>query len=73
MLASILGAAALAAARDHGVDYVDLFTGSGDNGFRQEPGRYYARDGLHLSGVGYGTWYDRLTAATALPERLQNR
>jgi lysophospholipase L1-like esterase len=63
----------LAAARDHGVDYVDLFTGPGDNGFRQETDRYYARDGLHLSGAGYGTWYDRLTAATAVPERLQTR
>jgi lysophospholipase L1-like esterase len=63
----------LAAARDHGVDYVDLFSGPGDNGFRQEAERYYARDGLHLSGAGYGTWYDRLTAATALPEQLQTR
>jgi lysophospholipase L1-like esterase len=63
----------LAAAREHGADYVDLFTGAGDNGFRQAPDRYYARDGLHLSGAGYGSWYDRLTAATALPERLQTR
>ena len=63
----------LAAAREHGADYVDLFTGASDNGFRQAPDRYYARDGLHLSGAGYGSWYDRLTAATALPERLQTR
>lgn len=63
----------LAAAQKHDVDYVDLFTGPRDNSFRQEADRYYARDGLHLSGAGYGTWYDRLTAASALPERLQTR
>ena len=61
------------AAAAHGADYVDLFTGPGDRVFSEEPGRYYARDGLHLSGAGYGVWYEQLRAASALPERLENR
>mgnify|MGYP006270400927 CR=1 FL=1 len=62
-----------AAAARHGVAYVDLFADTGDNGFEKDPARYYARDGLHLSGAGYGLWYERLRAATALPERLADR
>jgi lysophospholipase L1-like esterase len=58
------------AAESHGADYVDLFAPAGDNPFARDPDRYYASDGLHLSGDGYGIWYDRLRAATDLPDRL---
>jgi lysophospholipase L1-like esterase len=59
-----------AAAEAHGADYVDLFAPAGDNPFARDPDRYYASDGLHLSGAGYGIWYERLRAATALPGHL---
>ena len=58
------------AAETHGADYVDLFTAADDSPFARAPDRYYAHDGLHLSGAGYGIWYQRLRAGSALPECL---
>jgi lysophospholipase L1-like esterase len=59
-----------AAAARHGADYVDLFSGAGIEQFDRNAEDYHAADGLHLSGEGYGIWYQRLTAATELPQRL---
>jgi lysophospholipase L1-like esterase len=60
-----------AAAAEHGIDYVDLFAPVKANPFAREPDRYYAPDGLHLSGAGYAVWYDRLRESTKLPAILE--
>ncbi len=50
-----------AASSRHGAHYVDLFTDPEvSSPFTAEPERYYASDGLHPSGSGYGVWYSRL-------------
>jgi lysophospholipase L1-like esterase len=59
-------------AHDSGTDYVDLFGDSGSEIFQQDAKRYYAADRLHLSGEGYGIWYQQLRDATELPERLRS-
>lgn len=60
-----------AAAQRHGVDYVDLFSPERTDPIEEAPQRHYASDGLHLSGAGYGVWYERLRDATALPGILE--
>ena len=41
-----------------GVAYVDLY--SAPDPFSSDPSRYYAPDGLHLTGDGYGFWFDQV-------------
>jgi lysophospholipase L1-like esterase len=48
-------------ARAHGAIYVDLYRVH--DIFRSEPRRYYAPDGLHLTGEGYGCWFDKVKQA----------
>jgi lysophospholipase L1-like esterase len=43
-----------------GAHYVDLFTTKEEDPFRHDYARYYASDGLHLSDMGYGIWYERI-------------
>ncbi len=45
-------------AERHGVLYVDLLGMS--SRFDADPGRYYAADMLHLTGAGYGLWFEKL-------------
>lgn len=51
----------ITAAHEHGAAYVDLFVL--DDGFDVEPEKFYARDGLHLSGEGYAFWYAEVMKA----------
>jgi len=54
-----------------GCDYVDLWLPAGEpNPFTRDPGRYYARDGLHPAGPGYAAWYDTLREQVPLHEWL---
>lgn len=46
----------MVAAQEHGAAYVDLY--SAKDPFATDPQRYYAADGLHLTGDGYGFWYE---------------
>lgn len=48
----------MATAQKQNVLYVDLLGMSST--FNSEPGRYYAADMLHLTGAGYGVWFDKL-------------
>jgi lysophospholipase L1-like esterase len=45
-------------AEKRGVAYVDLF--SAPDPFSEDPVRYYAPDGLHLTGAGYGFWFEEV-------------
>jgi lysophospholipase L1-like esterase len=45
----------------HGAVYVDLF--AAPDPFTADPVRYYAADGLHLTGEGYGFWYSEVEKA----------
>lgn len=47
-------------AEKNGVAYVDLYTMP--DPFNADPDRYYAPDGLHLTGDGYGFWYEATQA-----------
>lgn len=47
-----------ATAREEGVAYVDLY--NIPDPFASDPRRYYAPDGLHLTGDGYGFWEDEV-------------
>lgn len=42
------------------VMYVDLMAGDSDALFKENPKKYYARDGLHLSDAGYLLWYKEI-------------
>ncbi|MBI3602215.1 MAG: hypothetical protein HY209_04910 [Candidatus Omnitrophica bacterium] len=48
------------AAKDTKTFYVDLIDLKSDKIFRSNPGKYYARDGLHLTGQGYRVWYEAI-------------
>ncbi len=48
----------MAVAKTHDVAYVDLY--SIPDPFATDPVRYYAPDGLHLTGDGYGFWYEQV-------------
>lgn len=48
-------------ARKHNTLYIDLFGTS--NTFNADPDRFYAADMLHLSGDGYGVWFEKLEEA----------
>ena len=43
-----------------GVYYVDLFTEKEEDPFAPNLATYYAEDMLHLSGEGYGVWYEKI-------------
>jgi lysophospholipase L1-like esterase len=53
-----------------GVEYIDLYNPRPDNPFYRDPKRFYAHDGLHPSGQGYGLWYDKLIAESSLSRVL---
>jgi lysophospholipase L1-like esterase len=44
------------------VTYVDLFKEPKDEPFSKDPKRFYAPDGLHPTGDGYGIWFEQLKA-----------
>lgn len=46
----------MAQAKKHNATYIDIFS-QGDI-FGSDPNKYYAPDGLHLSGDGYGRWFE---------------
>ena len=50
-------------AQELGVIYVDLFTERSNDLFLKDVPRYYAADGLHPSGDGYGWWYRKIREA----------
>jgi len=43
--------------------YVDLFNERKDEPFNKDPKRFYAKDGFHPSGDGYGIWYEKVREA----------
>ena len=48
-------------AEKYNIAYVDLY--NGPDPFSEDPQKYYAPDGLHLTGDGYGEWYKQVAAA----------
>lgn len=46
-----------------GVAYVDLYKEGKDDAISQDPARYYAPDGLHLSDAGWAVWYQDIRRA----------
>jgi lysophospholipase L1-like esterase len=60
----------IAVSGEAGVDYVNLYDPGQDNPFLREPERYYAADGLHPAGPGYGAWFDELRRGSRLLECL---
>lgn len=61
----------MAEAAKAGAHYVDLYRPPQRDPFVQEPRRYFAGDGLHPSGAGYGLWAEELLAQSALEDRLR--
>lgn len=59
-----------AAGEREAVHFVDLMQEGADSPFRREPARYYAEDGLHPSGEGYGLWYAQLRRSVSLAQWL---
>ena len=55
----------------HGVAYVDLWREVEDDPFRNDPARYYAADGLHLTGEGYAQWHGELVRQADLDRVLE--
>jgi lysophospholipase L1-like esterase len=51
----------MAAASEYGAAYVDLYSAP-LRMMGKDPARYYAPDGLHLTGEGYGLWFDYVKA-----------
>lgn len=47
-------------AKEQNVSVVDIYQEKENNIFSTDPKRYYAADGLHLSGDGYKIWYDQI-------------
>ena len=47
-------------AEENQVEFINLFMERSEDIFRKDPRRYYAPDGLHLSGDGYAVWYERI-------------
>ena len=60
----------LDAARESGVQYVDLFREKGNEMFQGDPDRYYTPDYLHPSSEGYRVWYEELKKQTDIVKRL---
>jgi len=44
----------------HSAHYVDLIDSPSDTLLHDNPKQYYAKDYLHLSGEGYGLWFDEI-------------
>lgn len=53
---------AYAVADNLDVTYVDFFRSRANDPFVHDPDTYYAADGFHLSGAGYGVWYETACA-----------
>jgi lysophospholipase L1-like esterase len=53
----------IATTAQNGALYVDLY--SIPDPFTSDPARYYAPDGLHLTGDGYGFWFEQVQKAIA--------
>jgi lysophospholipase L1-like esterase len=51
------------AAARFGAIYVDLYASRSRDPFLKDIGRFYAPDGLHLTGEGYKIWYEKIRAA----------
>jgi lysophospholipase L1-like esterase len=49
------------AAKNAQAEYVDLLDSTVGATLRQDPERYYASDGLHLRGDGYGLWFREIS------------
>ena len=47
----------------HQAMYVDLFEEKNSDELSKDPKKYYAADYLHLTGAGYGIWFDKINAA----------
>ncbi len=60
----------MAAAAEAGIAYVDLYRPPAEDPFLTDPGRYYARDGLHPSAAGYGLWLEELLDGSGLADHL---
>jgi lysophospholipase L1-like esterase len=56
--ASRMRAQFMTVANADNIAYVDLY--SAPDPFNSDPVRYYAPDGLHLTGDGYGYWFDQV-------------
>lgn len=59
----------MATAQEFAVAYVDIF--SKPDVFSSDPHRYYAPDGLHLSGEGYRVWATYILEALGYEEKLE--
>ena len=55
----------LRVAPELGVIYVDLYGAGVDTIFAKDLVRYYATDSFHLSGAGYGVWFDVIKQSLA--------
>lgn len=44
----------------YGASYVDLISASSSKLFLEDYNKYYAKDLLHLTGDGYGLWFDEI-------------
>jgi lysophospholipase L1-like esterase len=47
-------------AADDGVRFVELYQPRADDLLSQDIARFYAPDGLHLTGDGYEVWYQKI-------------
>lgn len=60
------------ASETRGISYVSMYTPEvKENPFQQNPERYYAADGLHPSGEGYGVWYQHLLDSSPIHSWLK--
>lgn len=48
------------AAKNTHAEYVDLVNSTVGDALKRDPELYYASDDLHLSGEGYGLWFDEI-------------
>lgn len=61
------------AAGRHGAHYVGLYRERADDPFARDPGRMYARDGLHPSSDGYAQWTEELLRQAPVDRALGAR
>ncbi len=48
------------AAAKHAAQYIDLIDSVSSSLLKENPSKYYAADLLHLTGDGYGTWFNEI-------------
>lgn len=61
------------AAKIHGAHFLDLMAVSDEeDSFRENPDKYYARDGLHPSSAGYKLWYLNLRESITIDQWLDH-